>query len=80
MSRASGRKWWIALALVLLGSVAGVYLQSFPPAERFFRDIVDAGFDTGSLDMVFLNVRLAFSVTINAGTLIGAALALWMLR
>lgn len=80
MARSSTKKWWIAFALVVLGSVAGLYLQGFEVTERFFHDIVDAGFDTGSLDLVFLKIRLAFSVTINAGTLVGAALAVWVLR
>jgi hypothetical protein len=80
MSRASEKKWWMAFALVVLGSVAGLYLQGFEATERFFGDIVDAGFDTGNLDLVFLKIRLAFSVTINAGTLAGAALAVWVLR
>jgi hypothetical protein len=48
--------------------------------ERFFRNIVEAGFDTGNIDLVFLEIRLAFSVIVNSGTLVGAALAVWMLR
>jgi len=80
MARASDRKWWMAIALVILGSVAGVFLQGFPSLERFFRNIVEAGFDTGNIDLVFLEIRLAFSVIVNSGTLVGAALAVWMLR
>jgi len=78
-SSRSGR-WLIFLLLVILGTFLGIFLSRFGVLAKYFRNIVDVGFDTGSLDLLFINLRFALSFKINLGTFIGALVGVWFLR
>ncbi|MBO8153477.1 DUF4321 domain-containing protein [Thermovirga sp.] len=75
----SGR-WCIFVIFVILGTFLGVFLSRFDMLAKYFKNVVDVGFDTGSLDLLFMNLRLACSFKINLGTFVGALVGIWFLR
>jgi septum formation protein len=54
---------------VILGGFIGVYLQRFPLTERFFRDIIDIGFDLKSLDLIVVDFGLRLYCANEPGNL-----------
>ncbi|HOI80692.1 MAG: hypothetical protein WCS47_05725 [Thermovirgaceae bacterium] len=80
MARTADSRWWILLLCVILGGFIGVYLQRFPLTERFFRDIIDIGFDLKSLDLIVVDFGLRLYVRMNLGTFLGGVTGVLMIR
>ena len=80
MARTADSRWWILLLCVILGGVIGVYLQRFPLTERFFRDIIDIGFDLKSLDLIVVDLGIRLYVRMYLGSFLGWVRGVLMIR
>ena len=80
MAKADPARWWILVLCIILGGFIGFYLQRFPVTERYFRDIVNMGFDVGDIDLLFIRFGFKFLVRLNLGTFIGGGIGGLMIR
>jgi hypothetical protein len=72
--------WWIVTLCIIFGAIVGVFLQGFPVTERFFRNIIDVGFDMKNINLVVIDFGFRLYVRANLGTLLGGILGVWVIR
>ena len=80
MSRSAASRWWVLLICIILGGFIGVYLQRFPVTERYFRNIIDIGFDLRNVDLIIVHFGLRVFLRLNLGTILGGIAGVLMIR
>jgi hypothetical protein len=74
-----GKKWWILIFTIIIGSLAGMYLRHFPIIRPYLGDFFSPGFNIADLDLAFADFSMKFYFHCNLGTLIGGILGIWII-
>ncbi|MFA5621552.1 MAG: hypothetical protein WC948_02465 [Thermovirgaceae bacterium] len=72
--------WWIVTLCIIFGSFVGVYLQRFTVTERFFRNIIDAGFDMRNINLIVIDFGFRLYIRANLGTFLGGIFGVLAIR